>query len=419
MQPTGDKIARAVPAVLERVLPGPIFPADSSGRLELARWMADSENPLTSRVAVNRIWTWHFGTGIVDTPSNFGVIGSKPAHPELLDYLARRFADGGWSMKAMHRLVMASATYRQSSATHTALPEHDPDNHLLTRFPRRRVEAEIIRDAVLATSGDLDRSVGGTLLGIGDHDYVTNDQSGNGAKYDSNRRSIYLPVIRNAMFGLFTAFDYPDASTPIDCRPHTVVAPQALFFMNAPFVETAAMKIAGADVVNGQQGAAFAQALVNTLAQMGFDFVVWDLGQSFHHPLHLTPLLTSDLNLIVVTPDKSTLVEMELALPDLKKDVEISSERFRLVINRWSDAMGISPREIVQRLGMPEFARIPYGANQCVDLALQHSKPLVLDTPNDVSNAIIGLVKGLYRPIELVWQAKGGDSKKKGWFRKK
>ena len=246
MQPKGDKIARAVPAVLERVLPGPSFPADSSGRLELARWMANSENPLTSRVAVNRIWTWHFGTGIVDTPSNFGVIGSKPAHPELLDYLARRFADGGWSMKAMHRLVMASATYRQSSAAHTALPEHDPDNHLLTRFPRRRVEAEIIRDAVLATSGDLDRSVGGTLLGIGDHDYVTNDQSGNGAKYDSNRRSIYLPVIRNAMFGLFTAFDYPDASTPIDCRPRTVVAPQALFFMNAPFVETAATKIADA-----------------------------------------------------------------------------------------------------------------------------------------------------------------------------
>ena len=243
-QPKGDTIARAVPSVLERALPGPRFPADRSGRLELARWMADPENPLTARVAVNRLWTWHFGIGLVDTPSNFGVLGSAPSHPELLDHLARRFARERWSMKAMHRLIMTSATYRQSSATHEALPDFDPDNRLLSRFPRRRVEAEIIRDSVLAASGALDTTMGGTLLGAGDHDYVTNDQSGNSARYDSNRRSIYLPVIRNAMFGLFTAFDYPDASAPIDCRPRTVVAPQALFFMNAPFVETAAKRIA-------------------------------------------------------------------------------------------------------------------------------------------------------------------------------
>ena len=246
MQPRGDKVARAVPAVLERVLPGPAFPDNASGRLELARWMAHPENPLTSRVAVNRLWTWHFGMGLVDTPSNFGTLGSAPSHPELLDYLARRFAREGWSMKAMHRLIMTSATYMQSSATHVALPDHDPDNRLLSRFPRRRVEAEIIRDSVLATSGALDAAMGGTLLSIGDHDYVTNDQSGNAARYDSNRRSIYLPVIRNAMFGLFTAFDYPDSSAPIDCRPRTVVAPQALFFMNAPFVDEAAKRIAAA-----------------------------------------------------------------------------------------------------------------------------------------------------------------------------
>ncbi len=245
MQPRGEKVARAVPAVLERVLPGPEFPADASGRLELARWIAHADNPLTTRVAVNRIWTWHFGTGLVDTPSNFGTLGSKPSHPELLDYLARRFARDGWSMKAMHRLVMTSATYRQSSATHDPLPEFDADNRLLSRFPRRRVEAEAIRDSVLAASGALDTTMGGTLLGTPDHGYVTNDQSANGAQYDSNRRSIYLPVIRNAMFGLFTAFDYPDSSAPIDCRPRTVVAPQALFFMNAPFVEDAAKRLAG------------------------------------------------------------------------------------------------------------------------------------------------------------------------------
>jgi hypothetical protein len=244
MSPTGAAIARGVPTVLEAALPAPSFPPDASGRLELARWMADDENPLTARVAVNRIWTWHFGTGLVDTPSNFGVIGSTPSHPELLDWLARRFVADGWSVKAMHRLIMTSATYRQASAVPGPLPSTDPDNRLLSRFPRRRIEAEAIRDSVLAAAGTLDLEMGGSLLSTGDHAYVTNDQSGNAAKYDSNRRSLYLPVIRNAMFGLFTAFDYPDSSAPIDCRPRTVVAPQALFFMNAPFVEEAAETLA-------------------------------------------------------------------------------------------------------------------------------------------------------------------------------
>lgn len=243
-QPIGEKLARSMPAVLERVVPSPVFPENQSGRLQFAQWMTDPENPLTARVAVNRIWTWHFGLGIVDTPSNFGVLGSQPSHPELLDYLARRFIADGYSMKAMHRLIMTSATYRQASSSHTPLPSMDPDNRLLSRFPRRRVEAEAIRDSVLAVAGSLDRTMGGTLLGAGDHDYVTNDQSGNAARYDTLRRSVYLPVIRNAMFGLFSAFDYPDSSAPIDCRPRTVVAPQALFFLNAPFVEDAAQSIA-------------------------------------------------------------------------------------------------------------------------------------------------------------------------------
>ena len=244
MSPTGAVISRAVPAILERTLPSPAFPATSSGRLELARWIADARNPLTTRVIANRLWSWHFGVGLVDTPSNFGVIGSKPSHPELLDFLAQRFVLNGWSVKSMHRLIMRSATYRQASTTHVGLPTADPDNRLLSRFSRRRVEAEVIRDAVLFTSGALDRSMGGSLLGAKDHEYVTNDQSGNSATYDAPRRTVYLPVIRNAMFGLFTAFDYPDASTPIDCRSRTTVAPQALFFMNAPFVEDAAKRIA-------------------------------------------------------------------------------------------------------------------------------------------------------------------------------
>jgi hypothetical protein len=230
--------------MLERALPGPQFPADQSGRLELARWMADPENPLTARVIVNRVWTWHFGVGIVDTPSNFGVLGSAPSHPELLDYLARRFAREGWRLKDLHRLVMTSAAYRQASSVAEPLPSFDPDNRLLSRFPRRRVEVEAIRDSVLSVAGSLDRTMGGSLLNVGDHDYVTNDQSGNAARYEAPRRTVYLPVIRNAMFGMFSAFDYPDSSMPVDCRSRTVVAPQALFFMNAPFVEDAAGRMA-------------------------------------------------------------------------------------------------------------------------------------------------------------------------------
>ena len=177
-----------------------------------------------------------------------------------------------------------------------------------------------------------------------------------------------------------------------------------------------AMKIAGADVINGPQGALFADQLVNTINTMGYDFVVWDLGQSFHHPLHLIPLQRSDLNLIVVTPERTTLLEMKLSLPDLVHDVEITPDRFRLVINRWSDEMGVSGREIVEHLGLPEFARIPYGTDQVVDLAIQHSNPLVIQKPNDVSNALVGMLKGVYRPIEMAWSARGGDQHKRGLF---
>jgi pilus assembly protein CpaE len=178
-----------------------------------------------------------------------------------------------------------------------------------------------------------------------------------------------------------------------------------------------AMKIAGADVVNGAQGAIFADELINTIQSMGFDFVIWDLGQSFHMPLHLVPLKRSDLNLIVVTPERTTLLEMQLSLPDLVQDVEITPDRFRLVINRWSDDMGVSAREIVSHLALPEFARIPYGTNQCVDLAIQHAQPLMLQKPNNVSDALVGMIKGMYRPIEPVWQARGGDGQRRGLFR--
>lgn len=229
-----------------------------SGRLELAQWLASPSHPLTSRVAVNRIWQDHFGEGLVRTPDNWGFLGLKPTHPELLDWLASVFAEPvgqsastrgqggtsgygcGWSFKRLHKLIMMSSAYQMSStadaATTGKAATEDPENRLLWRFNRRRMEAEPFRDSMLLVSGRIDLSIGGTLLKTENHGYVTNDQSGNAAQYNSPRRSIYLPVIRNALFDMFQAFDMGDPSMVNARRNATTVAPQALYVMNSPFV---------------------------------------------------------------------------------------------------------------------------------------------------------------------------------------
>ncbi len=207
-----------------------------SGRLELARWMTRSDNPLTARVMVNRIWQHHFGEGIVRSPDNFGKLGDRPSHPELLDFLALRFMEKGWSIKEMHRLIMLSQAYQMSSSQDDKAAQVDPDNRLLSHVPRRRMEVEAIRDSMLAISGKLDRTLGGSLMTTKNFDYVTNDQSGNAANYTAPRRSIYLPVIRNAVFDVFQVFDFVEPSVLNGKRDSTTVAPQALFLMNGPFV---------------------------------------------------------------------------------------------------------------------------------------------------------------------------------------
>ena len=134
---------------------------EGSGRRELAQWLADPDNPLTARVMVNRIWQHHFGVGLVPTSANFGEMGERPSHPELLDYLAARFVASGWSVKAMHRLIMLSSVYQQSSASSAAGLAADPENRLLWRANRRRLEAEALRDSLLAVAGRLDATPGG------------------------------------------------------------------------------------------------------------------------------------------------------------------------------------------------------------------------------------------------------------------
>lgn len=234
-QMLGDEAPRGVLTVLGGDRLPPIDPKHS-GRLELAQWLTRPDNPLISRVAVNRIWLGHFGEGIVRTPDNWGLLGDRPDHPELLDWLAATFVEGGWSFKKLHRRILLSNTYQMSCATDPKGMQADPDNRLVWHMNRRRLEAEPFRDAILAVAGKLDTTIGGSLLTTRDNDYVTNDQSANAAQYGSPRRSLYLPVIRNALFDMFQAFDFGDPSTTHAQRASTTVAPQALYMMNSPFV---------------------------------------------------------------------------------------------------------------------------------------------------------------------------------------
>jgi hypothetical protein len=239
----GKLAVRAVPAVF-RNDSVPKFNEQQSGRLQLAQWLVAEEHPLTSRVIVNRIWRWHFGRGLVESTDNFGQLGSRPSHPLLLDWLARRFVQSGWSIKQLHRTIMLSATYQMSGQYEQQKVDIDPENRLLWRMNLRRLEAEEIRDSVLATAGTLDRKMCGTLLHVKNREFIFNHTSKDETSYDSNRRSLYLPVVRNNLYGVFSLFDYSDASTTTGNRSTTVVAPQLLFVMNSDFVIGASEQLA-------------------------------------------------------------------------------------------------------------------------------------------------------------------------------
>lgn len=239
----GREVQRGLPIVLVQDDPTLQHP-EQSGRLELANWLGSETNPLTSRVLVNRIWRWHFGSGIVPTIDNFGLLGSKPTHPELLDWLAAEFMKNGWSIKELHRLIMSSQTYQMSSAPIAANVAVDPENTHFWRANRQRLEAEIFRDSLLAVSGQLDTTMGGSMLHVKNREFIFNHTSKDETNYDTTRRSIYLPVIRNNLYVGFSLFDYTDASVPNGDRATSTVAPQALYALNSDLVLTAAEKLA-------------------------------------------------------------------------------------------------------------------------------------------------------------------------------
>ena len=205
----------------------------TSGRLQLARWLTDDEHPMTARVIGNRVWHWHFGNGLVRTPDDFGIRGAKPTHPELLDWLASELIRSGWSIKHLHRLILRSSAYQMSTANNARAAEADPENTLLWRMNRRRMEAEVIHDSLLQMAGRLDLQMGGLAAVVKTQDPTSDELDRNNEIYRGiTRRAIYVPVHRTHVYELFDAFDFPDPGTPTGRRNATNVATQALFFLN-------------------------------------------------------------------------------------------------------------------------------------------------------------------------------------------
>ncbi len=209
-----------------------------SGRLQLAMWLSSVENPLTARVMVNRVWLHLFGRGLVDTPDDFGSTGSRPSHPQLLDYLAYRFVDGNWSVKKLIREILLSRTYQLASDSNSVGTKLDPDNILLWRMPVRRLEAEPFRDALLAVSGQLDRKrrAGSPIQQIGVFsEYEFNFKTKLTPEMIRTRhRSVYLPVVRGSLPELFQLFDFADPNALVGMRDQTTIPSQSLFLMNSP-----------------------------------------------------------------------------------------------------------------------------------------------------------------------------------------
>jgi hypothetical protein len=265
----GDEVRPGFPVILTPGQEALAARVNGHGRrAALAAWVASKDNPLTARVLVNRVWQHHFGRGIVATASDFGVRGQRPTHPELLDWLAAEFVEGGWSIKRLHRLLLTSSAYRQSSEAGPDARAKDPDNRLFSRQNRVRLEGEAIRDSLLAVSGRLNTRMGGP--GVfppvadaalrGTHAWTTSPDP-----RDHVRRSVYIFARRNLRFPFLEAFDLPDSNLSCPRRERSTTAPQALALLNDDDVMTAARVLAervSAGVASDEERVARAYRLV-------------------------------------------------------------------------------------------------------------------------------------------------------------
>jgi hypothetical protein len=239
----GASVPRGIPEVLANTR-SLVIGDSESGRLELARWLVAAENPLTPRVMANRLWRWHFGRGLVGSTDNFGMLGDEPSHPALLDWLAAQLIRDDWSLKTMHRRIVLSSTYKMSSDIDAEKVAIDPDNRFYWRSDIRRLQAESIRDAVLAASGQIDHSMGGSMMNVGNREFVFNHTSKDNTSYETARRSVYLPVIRNNLYDAFSLFDYTTADVTNGDRQTSTVAPQALFMLNSDLLLQSSQSLA-------------------------------------------------------------------------------------------------------------------------------------------------------------------------------
>ncbi|MGE3308721.1 MAG: DUF1549 and DUF1553 domain-containing protein [Limisphaerales bacterium] len=253
----GEAVEPGFPGVLEDTtrsepridsVPGTNPPGDNANsRAALAHWIASPGNPLTARVMVNRIWQHHFGRGLVATPSDFGIRGSRPTHPELLDWLATEFVAQGWSLKAMHQLILNSATYRQSSVPSSDARTRDPENRLLSHQNRIRLEGEVVRDSLLAISGRLNPRAGGPSVSPPIPSEITRTSKNWTSSpdiADHTRRSVYILARRNLRFPFLEVFDAPDNNLSCAQRGRSTTAPQALTLLNSEEVTAAASRMA-------------------------------------------------------------------------------------------------------------------------------------------------------------------------------
>ncbi len=252
----GKLAKRRFPQILVSADTTPIRES-ASGRLELAQWMTRPDHQLTSRVIVNRIWHWHFKRGIVSSVDNFGLLGQKPTHPELLDWLAGHFVANNWSIKHLHRTIMLSQTYQMGTQVLAEGEEIDPENELRWQFQRRRLTGEETRDSIIELGVGLDTTMYGTLMKVENHTYVNSTGAGGALNYANARRSIYLPVIRSGMFEVLQTLDFPDPAMSNGERQTSTAAPQALLMMNSDLVheqtQAIARQLANVSMDDGQR----------------------------------------------------------------------------------------------------------------------------------------------------------------------
>ena len=304
----GDKVGPAFPAVIaagKTVVDSPELKLQR--RKSLALWLTDPEHPLTARVIVNRVWHWHFGRGIVATPNDFGRQGEEPTHPELLDYLASEFVAQGWSIKQLHRSIMLSETYQRSSEFSEANARIDANNRYLWRMNRQRLDAETLRDAVLATSGELNLKAGGrpVIPKLSREEYnvmwARNQWPEALDPREHARRSVYLYVKRTFPMPMLSTFDAPDTTMSCSRRDSTTVAPQALTLMNGEFMVTQAARMAESIAAQASGGPA-----------------AW-VEAAWLKALHRPPTATERAKALALVTDQAGLVRFCLVLLNMNE----------------------------------------------------------------------------------------------------